>query len=384
MGAPVQTVPEQAQVPMPGAPQPTQAQAPTAEGGLSEFDKQELLRELDDLRNEGYKVSRLEKIIEDNPGTAWKAFSDFLDDIEKINQSRSRIENLNTNGFPDLTLRKNEISSKTNDPDLLPQITTELNQLETDLKEAQAKKAAAPPPAQAPAPPPQPPQPPQPSVGNQKAEQLEKYIAVGKEAIKQRDYEKALRIFNKTLELDPHNKEIQFFIKKLEAKIAEVNAASGGVPAAPIPPIQPAATSTQIPTAPATPQQPVTPFQPQGQPQQLPMGQGPGGKKKKKKKKKFFSRKSKSDTETPLPPPAPAPAMAPAPAPPSAQAVSMDNGADEGPNTAAEYEALGFNAYINKDYPKALEFFEKVLEIDPSFPNVENLKNECLMRLGKG
>ena len=86
-------------------------------GGLSEFDKQELLRELDDLRNEGYNVSRLEKIIEENPGNAWKAFSEFLDDIEKLNQHRSRLENLDISGLPDLAAKKNEILSKINDPD---------------------------------------------------------------------------------------------------------------------------------------------------------------------------------------------------------------------------------------------------------------------------
>ena len=45
--------------------------------------------------------------------------------------------------------------------------------------------------------------------------------------------------------------------------------------------------------------------------------------------------------------------------------------------SATELEALGFNAYINKDYQKALEFYEKVLEIDPNFPGVKARIDEC-------
>jgi len=78
--------------------------------------------------------------------------------------------------------------------------------------------------------------------------------------------------------------------------------------------------------------------------------------------------------------PQPAVVAQPSAAPQSAEAAG---GVGDGPRSAAEFEALGFNAYINKDYPKALDFYEKVLQIDPNFPNVQNIIDECLMRLGK-
>ncbi len=367
-------------------------------GGLSDFDKQELLRELDDLRNEGYKVSRLEKIIEEDPANAWKSFSAFLDDIEHINQERSRLDELDTEEFPELTAKKNEILSKMGDPDLLPEIKNNIEELEKQLSAAKEKVAVAPAPI--------------PStvtvsgaVKDKKTEQLEKFIALGKDAIKQKDYEKALKIFSKTLELDPNNKEILFFKKKLEAKIAELG--EPGLPT--IQQVQaPAQVTVQVPprtqvtaqspTRPITvPQQPTqTAIQPQRPVTPTPFYQQPtdmGEQKKKKKKKKKISASKPSfipgvprtptQAQVPTPKPAPTQIPTPKPAPPPAQAVNIENDSMEGPKSAAEYEALGFNAYINKDYPKALEFFEKVLEIDPTFPNVENLKNECLMRLGK-
>lgn len=357
---------------------------PQQTGGLSDFDKQELLRELDDLRNEGYNVSRLEKIIEEDPGNAWKSFSEFLDDIEQINQLRSNLEGVNTEGLPQLATRKNEILLKMNNPDSLSEIKNEISEFEKQVSEAKI---------QAPTPTPTPPATPGAPVKDKKAEQLEKFIALGKDAIKQKDYNKALRIFTKTLELDPNNKEILFFKKKLEVKIVETKTSSeqtqdqfstqpsASYPAesqtAPVP--QPQAVVTVQPGL--GPQLQTTP-QVQGQvpsqPQAVSMSPDEVGKKKKKKKKKIITQKPQVEMQ-----PVSVPTV-PSPQPLPAQTVDVENGEFDGPKTAAEFEALGFNAYINKDYPKALEFFEKVLEIDPNFPNVENLKNECLMRLGKG
>jgi tetratricopeptide (TPR) repeat protein len=329
------------------APIPDQAPVP-AEEGLSEVDKTELKGELDDLRNEGYNVSKLEKIIEENPGEAWKAFNDFLDDIDTLSQLKTRLENCNTDGFPDLEAEKNNLLSTMNDPDYMTQYEGNITQFENKLL---AERSKAPEEEE------------EEDLTKKREAQLEKFIELGKEAFRVKNFEKALDMFTKADKLSPNNKEIVFFKKKVETKLAEQ---SGQVPAE---------------------------------------AAAPGGagekKKKKKKKKKIVSRRSTPGAEVPggappaaaAAPAAPPPAGAPPgqqPAPPGpapGQAVAAEAGAEgdegEGPRTAAEFEALGFNAYINKDYPKALEFYEKVLQIDPNFPNVQNIINECLMRLGK-
>ncbi len=382
--------------------------------GLTEFDKKELLRELDDLRNEGYEVSRLEEIIENNPGNAWKAFSEFLDDIEKLNKQRNRLEAFDTAGIQILIDTKKELFSRMNDPDKLHELIEEINEFENQIKVEVAKKQALPAPGPAPG-----------AVEARKAEQIEQYIAAGKDALRIKDYEKALKIFTKTLELDPTNKEIQFFKKKLEAKLGEISTpqpqpgptpmqqpqiptqAKVSVPtstqtASPRPQPSPATPQPVIPQPvankpmvaavnprPATPSKPITPVRPMvavqptavPKPAMQPTGEYVDGQPKKKKKKKKIVSLRQGEGVTQTQPPV---GMSPTPKPiVSVQPTINEEAVFEGPKSAAEYEALGFNAYINKDYPKALEFFEKVLELDPSFPNVENLKNECLMRLGR-
>jgi tetratricopeptide (TPR) repeat protein len=379
--------------PLAGAPAqpqaPGQTTAPGAQEGLSDFDKKELLRELDDLRTEGYDVSRLETIIEEDPGNAWKAFSEFLDDIEKINKQRTKLENIDTTGFAELTAKKDEILEMANNPDLLQDVISEIDDFEQQLKSKKQKQAAIPAPGPAPG-----------AEEARKIEQIEKYISAGKDDLRLKDYEKALKIFTKTLELDPNNKEIQFFKKKLEAKLTESPLAPSPAQAqaqAPTPVSAPTITPTaeyspkpaaQQPTSVSVQPQPQvvaqSPVQSQAQvpiptvqpamaPAPTPAPRG----KKKKKKKKVVSQKP-----TPTPSAAAEPQPAPGPVP-TQTAVNIDDSAIEGPKSAAEYEALGFNAYINKDYPKALEFIENVLELDPNFPNVDNLNNECLMRLGR-
>ncbi|WP_455392683.1 tetratricopeptide repeat protein [[Eubacterium] cellulosolvens] len=341
--------------PAPAAPSPSPASAPAGQG-LSDVDKNELMGELDDLRNEGYNVSKLETIIEEDPANAWKAFSDFLDDIEKLNQLKSRLESCNIDGIPGLEAEKNDLLATMNDPDFITKYEGEVTQFENKLLAAKSKlsqEAVL-----------------QEEQQQQSEAQLAKLVEVGKEAFRVKNYEKALQIFTRADEISPNNKEIVFFKKKIETKLAEATGAPGaeGVAAEPVAPEE------------------------------------TGGKKKKKKKKKKLVSRRATPSGAPaavpgagsMPGAAPAPgppAQAPRPSPqqpppqpiaPRAPAPAGAPGAEgDGPRTAAEFEALGFNAYINKDYPKALEFYQKVLEIDPSFPNVQNIIDECLMRLGK-
>lgn len=342
--------------PVPQAQTQPQVGAEGDETGLSEFDKKELLGELDDLRNEGYEVSRLERIIEENPKSAWKSFSEFLDDIEKLNQQKARVEKINTSGSEQFEAQKNALLQKMVDPDQITQYESEITALENEFLAAKggAGEVAA--------------------AGGDA--QLDELINAGKELVKVKNYEEAMNVFTQAKGIDPNNKEVQFFTKKLEAKL------SG------------------------------EPFEgPEEEAFAGAEGEIPGGKKKKKrKKKKLISRRATPGEAAPGVAPAQA-AVTPGPKPitpvtpvqPTAQGqqpvqpkpqpiqpvqpqpAGSPQGidADEGPRSAAEFEALGFNAYINKDYPKALEFYEKVLEIDPNFPGVESIRNECLMRLGK-
>ena len=52
-------------------------------------------------------------------------------------------------------------------------------------------------------------------------------------------------------------------------------------------------------------------------------------------------------------------------------------------NNPAEVEALGFNSFINKEYDKALEYYEQVLAIDPNFPGAAAQRDKCLEALGQ-
>jgi tetratricopeptide (TPR) repeat protein len=65
----------------------------------------------------------------------------------------------------------------------------------------------------------------------------------------------------------------------------------------------------------------------------------------------------------------------PPPAPPPAPSTASDN--------PAEVEALGFNAFINKEFDKALEYYEQVLAIDPNFPGAAAQRDKCLEALGR-
>jgi tetratricopeptide (TPR) repeat protein len=52
------------------------------------------------------------------------------------------------------------------------------------------------------------------------------------------------------------------------------------------------------------------------------------------------------------------------------------------PGDAAKIEGLGFNAFINKDYSKALEYYEQVLAINPNYPGAASQRDKCLEALG--
>ena len=372
------TVTQSVNRPVPQGPQQTPGQVGNSaavaapQEGLSEINKNELLRELDDLRAEGYNVSKLEQIIEDSPGIAWKAFSDFLDDIEKLNQQKERLEKINTSGFEDFEIEKKQLLSKMIDPELLTNYETKITQFENKflaVKSEKEVKAAL-----------------DAEVNKKKSDQVTALIAAGKEAFRLKQYQSAMDIFDQAYALTPDNKEITFFKKKIETKLMEEASA-------------PQAAAGEI-----------------GIEEGDIASEAGDKKKKKKKKKKLLFRRSTPEAEEPaaagtpvsaqaqpeaapgvaqgqgvgvapnqpaaVKPVTPQPAVVaqPSAAPQSAEAAG---GVGDGPRSAAEFEALGFNAYINKDYPKALDFYEKVLQIDPNFPNVQNIIDECLMRLGK-
>ncbi|MCK5560292.1 MAG: tetratricopeptide repeat protein, partial [Thermoplasmata archaeon] len=270
----------------------------------------------------------------------------------------SRLENCNTDGFPELEAEKNNLLSTMNDPDYMTQYEGNVTQFENKLLGEKSKVPEE--------------EKEEDDLAKKREAQLAKFIELGKEAFREKNFEKALDMFTKADQLSPNNKEIVFFKKKVETKLAEQSGQAPGEFAA--------------------------------------AGGAGEKKKKKKKKKKIVSRRSTPGAEAPGSAPLPAdagvaaigagdappaaalpPAGAPQdqqPAPPEpppdqAAEAGAEGNEGEGPRTAAEFEALGFNAYINKDYPKALEFYDKVLQIDPNFPNVQNIINECLMRLGK-
>jgi tetratricopeptide (TPR) repeat protein len=284
----------------------------------------ELMKELEDLRTEGFNVSRLEKAIDENPGSAWKIFSQFLDDVDKIKGLRQRLDDLDTTGRE---IQIANIKSKLNNPDLASELETQITELEqsppaSGLGEDRAPvsfKSAEPEPAPK-------------KEEHVKENKLDELIEAGKDAYRVDDFQSALKFFKAALKMDPDNKQVQFFKKKTVGKITEADQGIKSV----------SAELESISGEEAY----------ESWDQELTAGPKKG-KKKKKKKGKLKKKKAKVKGKKEV-----------------AESRS-----------ATELEALGFNAFINKDYQKALEFYKKVLEIDPNFPGVKARIDECQGKL---
>lgn len=374
--------------------------------------KEELISEINDLRNEGYDVSRLDRIVDIDPTSAWQEFVKFMDDIEVLQKLRTRYSELDTTGFSD---ESESIRNKLDNPDLIHQIERELDNLEELISSGSAAE----------------------DKGG-----LQELIAAGKEAFKSSEYQKALNFYKSALKIDPNNREVEFYRRKTEAKLQALSSMNEGVGAAPAAggfAPQPAgipATKTSVSPKPMSPTAapasgrtavkpaavriqtkaavkptvqtgaggtaPVRSSIPTGanvevkQPLSVSMtpkmptkGTGvktgikkpaPGIKSKKLAVKKPGvgavkpGIKVKPRPAAPTPAPAPARTLAPAPAAPAPKPAS---------GNPAEVEALGFNAFINKEYQKALEYYEQVLALDPNFPGAKAQRDKCLEFLGK-
>jgi tetratricopeptide (TPR) repeat protein len=351
-----------------------------------EAKKTELLSELNDLKAEGYDVSRLERIVNVDPTGAWNDFVKFMDDIEILQNLRKRYSDLDTTGFEH---ESQSIRKKLDNPDLILQIERELNDLESKLSSGGGRT----------------------STGG-----LDELIDAGKEAFRMMEYQKALNFYESALKIDPNNREVEFYKKKAEAKLQALSTmgpdtgamagegygGGGGYSPRPVagqipmkqpttpsgsPPMQRRVRKVAAGRAPVQKAAAGAPGQPAGRApiptggtvsvkQPLSVSMTPKVPAKKKVKVQPRAPTPAGGGRPKVMPvkrtgvaPRPAPAPAPAPAPVS-------------PGDAAKIEGLGFNAFINKDYAKALEYYEQVLAINPNYPGAASQRDKCLEALG--
>ncbi|UCH88763.1 MAG: tetratricopeptide repeat protein [Thermoplasmata archaeon] len=335
--------------------------------------KSELLSELNDLKEEGYEVGRLERIVNVDPTSAWNEFVKFMDDIEVLQKLRKRYSDLDTTGFE---FESQSIRSKLDNPDMINQIEKEINELERKIAGAEG----------------------QPAGGG-----LDELITAGKEAFRKMEYQKALNFYDSAMKIDPNNREVEFYKRKTEAKLQAMSSMKGAAAPTPVPSVSADAGISPTP-------QLRTPVTLGGQPVQRkvrkvsasspkvarrpvsakPMAKKPVGRPVPAAPKRTIPTGGTADVKTPLsvsmtpklpakkkvvakPQPqvgAPAPQPAAAPSPPAS-------------GNPAEIEALGFNAFINKDYQKALDYYNQVLALDPNFPGAAAQRDKCLEFLGK-
>jgi len=318
----------------------------------------EIMLELESLRKEGWKVDRLERIINRPPDYVWKEFALFLDDVDELNQIKKELETLPTDGFEDIL---NSILESINDPDLLPAIRDNMSKLRTAIK-----------------------------GGSVPQEDSASALVRAQDMYKNGDIEGAVAIYQRLLEQEPTNKKAQFYLKRAESKLGtktvEVKPTVSSDPApAPVTkavsngkehPSQ--ATSQTSSTGPAArdgvQQAPLTTTQPVSRTSstanQQPPIQG------------TTSTADPNDQKTQKPPNAPQSAPSPSPMSPQVPPSNAPTPVQQTSNNAAEspekYEALGFKAQINEDYTQAIGFYERALAIDPTFAPAMEGKEECI------
>lgn len=304
----------------------------------------ELMKELDDLRADGYIVTRLENAINTDPSTAWKVFSEFLDDVDKLNELKSKLESIDPAGRE---LQISHIKSKLNNPDLVLELEGELSKLEQspatselgtsaagelEAREREPAEMASDLEVKKP--------PKEPVTGEDVVKKLEELVQSGKNAYRDGKFKKAIEFLDKALILDPSNKQVQFFKKKTLTKLKESKKADKKIKAA------------QDELGTIAGESAFESWDDETEPKGKKAGKAkkPKKEKKKKKKKKGKAKPKTEEAET---------------------------------RSATELEALGFNAFINKDYEKALDFYQKVMAQDPNFPGVQARIDECKGKLVK-
>lgn len=314
---------------------PSSSSLETKDTQSSQLDKKtaELMNELADLKSEGYVVTRLESAIHTDPESAWKAFSEFLDDVDKLNELKTKLENMDTTGRE---LQISHIKSKLNNPDLVLELEGEIEKLEQSLPASDLETSTV----EGVEEPVEPGK--EPVTGEDVIKKLEELVESGKNAYRDGEFNKATEFFDKALILDPSNKQVQFFKKKTITKLEESSRADETIK------------SAQDELGAIAGEDAYESWDAEMESGSPKLKKGKKGKKKKKKekakkKKKAKGTVAKGDVET---------------------------------RSATELEALGFNAFINKNYDKALGFYEKVMEQDPNFPGVQARIDECKQKLG--
>jgi chromosomal replication initiator protein len=99
--------------------------------------RQELIKVVDEWKNDGYNVSQLLDLIETDIDKAWDEFTSVMDTIQKLKEYEELIGNIKGKSFKD---RVESIQSKIKDITTLDEVKSEYSELEGLLKEEGEKK----------------------------------------------------------------------------------------------------------------------------------------------------------------------------------------------------------------------------------------------------
>ncbi len=309
---------------------------------LSEEDqarRQELMEEMEDLRGEGYNVSRLEKALDGDVSEMMDHFNAFMDDIDALIFLKDEFEELDTEGFEQ---EAESISSRLKDPDAVQDLTAEVGFLKTkisergiaeklvtdcDTPEQESEEEVVVPRVV--------------KVAGEGAEDEPAAAGTGggifgvlmkltnaRSAFGAKDYTKAKQLYAEVLSSDPNNEEAAYYLEKIGRLERGEEDPAPGPSVQPIKDAPPTTGSVPVYEEPLPVES--TPYRGEGE-------------------------------------------KAPEPDDPCDAAMSD---ADK-QRTLAKYDALAFKAYINRDWELAIQYYDKLLSVDPEFKNAEKRKKEC-------
>jgi chromosome segregation ATPase len=97
----------------------------------------ELKKQIEKWREEGYLVDKLEQSIEEDFAKAWDEFTTFMDNVSSLKELTNKLNELKTKGFKD---QVNVIKEKLRDPDKISEIESDISTLGKDIEDEKAKK----------------------------------------------------------------------------------------------------------------------------------------------------------------------------------------------------------------------------------------------------
>lgn len=105
----------------------------------SEEDKEEILEQIEDLKSEGWKVSRLEKALENEPDKIWDILAQYMIDVEGLLELQTKMRDMDYSGYE---ADAKVIMESLDDPDKVEDIKVLIGFLEKKIAKAETTGAA--------------------------------------------------------------------------------------------------------------------------------------------------------------------------------------------------------------------------------------------------